>query len=99
MSPEVLCVGTTTAIGSIEQTVFDRVTEPVLRILTVEQARAVLQYRGEEADRQRIEELATKNTEGELTDEERAEYEAYVRANEFVAILQAKAKNRLSDGK
>jgi uncharacterized protein YnzC (UPF0291/DUF896 family) len=35
----------------------------------------------------RIEELARKSTEGELTDDERAEYAGYVRANKFVAIL------------
>ena len=33
--------------------------------------------------------------EGELTDEERAEYEGYVRANNFVAVLQAKARKIL----
>jgi len=36
----------------------------------------------------RIEELAQKSTEGELTDDERAEYVGYVRANKFVAILK-----------
>jgi hypothetical protein len=40
----------------------------------------------------RIEELADKNTEGELSSEERDEYETYVRANEIIAILQAKAR-------
>ena len=52
-------------------------------------------YRGDEALRTRIEELADKNTEDELTDAERAEYEGYVQANKFIAILQAKAKKLL----
>lgn len=77
---------------------FDRGTDPVIRLLTVEQARALVAYRGEEALRQRIEELARRNTEGELPEEERSEYEGYVRANNFIAILQAKARKLLAGG-
>jgi uncharacterized protein YnzC (UPF0291/DUF896 family) len=44
----------------------------------------------------RIEELARKSTEGELTDDERAEYAAYVRANKFVAILKRQAQHLIS---
>lgn len=40
----------------------------------------------------RIEELARKSTEGQLTEEERAEYAGYVRANKFVAILKRQAE-------
>ena len=75
---------------------FDRGTDPVLRFLTVEQARALAAYRGDDALRRRIEELAGKNTEGELTGPERSEYEGYVRANNFIAILQAKARKMLA---
>ena len=39
----------------------------------------------------RIEELASKNTEGNLTPEERDEYAGYVRANKFVAVLRREA--------
>jgi len=39
-----------------------------------------------------IEELAMKSTEGELSTTERAEYEGYVRANKFIAILQRQAR-------
>jgi hypothetical protein len=42
--------------------------------------------------RERIEELAAKNTEGNLTPEERDEYAGYVRANKFVAVLRREAK-------
>lgn len=69
-----------------------------MNILNVEQARALVAYRCEEALRTRIEGLACKNTEGELTDQERTEYEGYVQVNKFVAILQSKAKKLLSDG-
>ena len=53
---------------------------------------------GDDALRARIEELASKNTEGELTESERAEYEGYVYANKLVALLQAKAEKRLDNG-
>ena len=43
----------------------------------------------------RIEELAAKSTEGALTDQARAEYEGYVRANKFVALLQRQARQLL----
>ena len=55
-------------------------------------------YRGDDSLRARIEELASKSTEGELTDSERAEYEGYIQANKFIAILQAKAKKLLDNG-
>ena len=41
---------------------------------------------------QRVEELADRNTEGQLSSEERLEYEALVAAADLVAVLQAKAK-------
>ena len=75
---------------------FDRGTDPILRLLTPEQIRAVAAYRGDETLRQRIDELAAKNSAGELTEPERSEYEGYVRANKFVPILQARARRMLS---
>ncbi|HEY2827881.1 MAG TPA: hypothetical protein VGJ04_09800 [Pirellulales bacterium] len=74
---------------------FDRGTEPVLRIFSVDQAKQVVQYQADDQLRQRIEKLAEKNSAGEITPEELAEYEGYVRANKFVAILQAQARKRL----
>ena len=41
----------------------------------------------------RIEELARKSTEDELTEDERAEYAGYVRANKFVAVLRRQAQH------
>jgi len=74
---------------------FDRATDGILQFLTVDQAAALVAYRGDKAIRARIEELASKCTEGELTEAERAEYEGYVKANKFVATLQAKARKLL----
>jgi uncharacterized protein YnzC (UPF0291/DUF896 family) len=53
----------------------------------------VLAFRGDAQLNERIEELASKSNEGELTPAERAEYAGYVRANKFVAILQNRARH------
>ena len=45
----------------------------------------------------RIDELADKASEGSLTAEERAEYEAYIDAIDVISILQAKARAVLAD--
>ena len=45
----------------------------------------------------RIDELAEKSTEGEITAEEQAEYDSYIHAIDFIAVLQAQA--RLYSGK
>jgi uncharacterized protein YnzC (UPF0291/DUF896 family) len=54
-----------------------------------------LSFRPDPAIPARIEELAAKSTEGELTDAERAEYEGYVRANRLIAILKRQAMRLL----
>jgi hypothetical protein len=76
---------------------FDRAIDPVMGLFTQEQAAALVAYRGDASLRARIEELAQKSTEGELTEKERAEYEGYVRANKFVATLQANARKLLAN--
>ena len=79
-------------------TAFERGIRPLLEILLPEKAEAVLSFRGDAQTQARIEELATKSTEGQLTDSEKAEYEGYVRANKFVAILQREARRTLGPG-
>src|SRR5688572_29015512 len=75
---------------------FERGTDPLLRFLTLETARALVAFRGDVALRQRIEDLAQRNTEWDLTEAERLEYEGYVRGNYFVAVVQAKARKLLA---
>jgi hypothetical protein len=84
------------SMATAYDTAFDRGTDPILRFLTPQQAEALVAYRGDEALQRRIEELAAKSTEGALAEEERAEYEGYVKANKFVATLQAKARKLLA---
>ena len=76
-----------------ETAAFERGIGPVLRLVLPDNVEAVLKFRATPELQARIEELAGKSTEGQLTETERAEYEGYVRANKFVAILQRQARN------
>ncbi len=71
---------------------FDRAVEPVLSILSKEQAVQIADFHGDETLQTRIEELAHKANEGDLTSEEQAEYQGYAQANRFLAVLQAKTR-------
>jgi hypothetical protein len=81
---------------TINNSAFDRATQPIFGILTREQVLQIADYHADQELQERITQLADKANEGELTDEERAEYEGYVHANRFVAILQAQARRRIS---
>jgi hypothetical protein len=74
----------------------DRILDPVGRCLTPEIARALIGLRAAAETRAWIEELADKSTEGTLSPVERAEYEAYVVAIDFLTVLQAKARGALA---
>ena len=75
---------------------FARGTDGILRILSPGQARQIAEYRADEDLQARIEVLARKANEGELSREEREEYDGYVQANAFVAVLQARARKLLA---
>lgn len=72
--------------------VLDRLLEPVSSALNEEAARKLIGLRADRQAQARVAKLARKCNEGELTDEERNEYEMYVLAGEFIAILQAQAR-------
>ena len=82
--------------GIHNSAVLDRMLEPVGQCLTPEVAKQLLTIRADKNAQARVEELAEKSTEGQLTEEEHAEYEAYIWAGSFVAILQAKARGVLA---
>ena len=73
-------------------TLLDRLLDPVARCLTPESARELVALRADRKAQRRIEELAEAAGEGRLSAQERAEYEAYVAASSFIAILQSKAR-------
>ncbi len=62
-----------------------------MEIVLPDKRDAVIGFRADPQLQARIEELARKSTEGRLTEEERAEYSGFVRANKFVAILKRQA--------
>ena len=71
-----------------ETAAFERGVRPIMEIVSSAKAAEIVKFRFDPELQARIDELAGKSTEGQLTEAERAEYAGYVRANKFVAILQ-----------
>jgi hypothetical protein len=85
-----------TTSESPEATVLDRLLDPVGGCLTPAVARRLVELRADPVAQARVEELARKSTAGTLSPRERAEYETYVSAGTFIAILQSKARALLA---
>ncbi len=66
-----------------------------MKIVLPEKAKEIVEFRADPELQVRIEELARKSSEGQLSDAERAEYAGYARANTFIAILQRQARESL----
>jgi hypothetical protein len=75
--------------------VLERLLEPLSRCLNADSARALVELRADPVAEARIEELAEKCNEGQLTPDEHREYETYVHVGNVIAILQAKARLQL----
>jgi hypothetical protein len=73
----------------------NRLLDPVSRCLTAEVAQRLVDLRADPQLQKRIDTLADKCTADQLTPEEREEYETYIRASRFIAVLQAKARKLL----
>lgn len=74
----------------------ERLLEPVSSSLNSAAAKKLIGLKADARTSARVAALARKCNEGELTAEERSEYETYVLAGDLIAILQAKAKMVLS---
>jgi hypothetical protein len=72
--------------------VLERLLEPVSSSLNDAAARKLIGLKADRQARARVALLARKCNEGDLTAAERDEYETYVMAGEFIAVLQAKAR-------
>jgi hypothetical protein len=72
--------------------VLDTWLEPVI---TPDVAQRLVALRASEELEPRVHELGQKANEGLLTPKEREEYDAYISANEIIALLQAKARKVL----
>ncbi|MFM9961976.1 MAG: hypothetical protein ACKV2Q_12210 [Planctomycetaceae bacterium] len=81
----------------LENKAFDRGIDGAFQFFSREQAEALAKFQVDESLQQRLEELADKCSEGELSEDERSEYAGYVRANNFLSILQSKARRHLRE--
>ncbi|WP_395744405.1 hypothetical protein [Prosthecobacter sp.] len=79
------------------QSAFHRGVQPLFNLRLPGKEAAVLSMQPEQALSDRIEELAGKSTEGTLTTDERDEYDGYVRANKFTAVLRRHALQMQSE--
>jgi len=71
--------------------VLDSLLDPLSRCLDSGSARRVAEFRVAANVQERVDALAERANEGLLTDDEKAEYEAFVNASDFIAILKLKA--------
>lgn len=78
--------------------VLDRLLDPVRDVLTPEVARAIADLRADAATQERLDALAERHHEGQLTPEELAEYRTLVGGVNLVSVLQAKARSVLKLG-
>jgi hypothetical protein len=75
--------------------VLDRVLDPFTDCLTPEVAQRIVELRADPETQARIDELADKSTEGQLSESERVEYDRFREAFHFITVLQAKARTLL----
>jgi len=76
-------------------TELDSVLEPLSLCLDAESARHLVSFRFDPPVQARIELLGEKANEGKLDAAERSEYEVFINAADFVAILKLKARRHL----
>jgi hypothetical protein len=77
--------------------VLNELLDPVGRFLSAESAKQLVELRASPSVQALIESLAAKSNAGTLTSEEHADYETYVSAGTFIAILQSKARKFIQE--
>lgn len=70
--------------------------DPLADCLTPEAARRVLALKADGKLQARVDSLADRHSQGQLTPEELVEYTSYVNFSTFVAILKSKTRQRLA---
>ena len=76
--------------------VLDRLVDPLGECLTPESARRLVALKADPALQAIVDDLASRNSDGLLTPEEKADYGSYVAYSTFVAILKSKARQLLA---
>lgn len=72
--------------------ILGRVINPDDPSLSPEAARSILKLTFPRGDKERVSSLLTRNQEGHLTADERAELDEYLRADAFLSVLKSKAR-------
>jgi len=75
-----------------ERSSLERLLRPLRRELNADFAAALLRMQADEELQSRYDELADRNTQDQLTPEERKELESIVRANVMLSVLKAEAR-------
>lgn len=83
-------------MNNSDTAVLDQVFDPITRCLTPDVALRVAALRAPSPVQERIDDLADKCSDGSLSPNERDEYEAWIRAINFLGILQAKARKMMA---
>jgi len=103
MSPVMSCLKASWAKETKMSHIIDPATtglakllDPVAECFTPEVAKRVAELSADPDMQLRIDDLAEKCNQGTITPEETAEYDAYIRAMDVVAVLQKKARTLLA---
>lgn len=78
----------------------ERLVAPLGECLTPESARRLLALKPDPELQKRVDDMATRHTEGRLTPAEQADYGCYVSYATFIAVLKSKSRQllRAADG-
>jgi hypothetical protein len=82
---------------STRASILEHVINPKRGDLAADLARYILSLDFPETDQARFEELSVKAQQGRLTDQERAELEDFLNINDFLTIVQSKARVSLGE--
>ena len=81
---------------NMSNTVLDRFLRPFTECLTPEVAQRIVNLQLDAQSQARLDELAAKANAGQLTDNERQEYEEFVEGIDLMGILKARARTVLA---
>jgi hypothetical protein len=73
----------------------EALADTVASCLDAQSLRAIADLKMDERSQDWLDELADKANEGQLTDQERAEYQSFIRITEFLGMAQLRARARL----
>lgn len=90
-------MSTTTTVPDHAVEVLARIVNPDNGEWTAETAQAMLAFRLDDDDRDRVNELAARSRAGTLTAEDRAELDGYEIATALIELLQSKARRSLEE--